>query len=193
LPIRESGGRAAREKWPVSFDLEGVPRDRELRELKLKEIRGEDPMSKAGAGIQLTAQQAEALRETLKQFDEQNVRDENVFDPNKPPKEQYRHKEFPKMLYGQEGKLKGHVLTVNSAEEEEAATEKGYTSEPHPEHDYSSINRNGMMAAERDQEVEPDEEDADEAAEAVAEAARKAKALKKAGKAKPAAPADPIQ
>jgi hypothetical protein len=192
LPIRESGGRATREKWPVSFDLEGVPRDRELREQKLKEIRGEDPMSKQ-AGIQLTAQQAEALRETLKQFDEQNGRDENVFDPNKPPKEQYSHKEFPKMLYGQEGKLKGHVLTVHSAEEEEAASERGYTSEPHPDHDYSSINRNGMMAAERDLPAEDNEDDADEAAEAVAEAARKAKALKKAGKAKPAAPADPIE
>lgn len=144
------------------------------------------------AGIQLTAQQAEALRETLKQFDEQNGRDENVFDPNKPPKEQYRHLEFPKMLYGQDGKLKGHVITVRSAEEEEAAIEKGYSADPHPDHDYSSINRNGMFAAERDQEAEPDEEDVAEAVKAVAEASAKAKVLKKAGKAKPAAPAEQV-
>jgi uncharacterized protein (DUF2267 family) len=161
-----------------------MPRDRELRDQKLKEIRGEDPMSKAGVGIQLTREQADALRETLKQFDAQNGRDENVFDPNKPPKEQYKHQEFPKMLYGQEGKQKGHVLTVNSADEEEAALEQGYTSDPHPEHDYSSINRNGMMAREIEEPEDENEEDAEEAAEAVAEAEKKAKARKKAGKSK---------
>ena len=125
-----------------------------------------------------TLEQLDAMRKILAQHDEQNPKPENVFNPNQPPKEPYRHQEFPKLMYSE----RGHVLTVASAQEEEAARDKGYMSEPHPDYDYSRIDRNSMKAARTETPEDANAADEREAERAVGEAERKAKAKKAAAK-----------
>lgn len=60
-----------REKWPLSMDLEGVPRDNKLRK---ELLLGRQDMVNKFAG-------------------------EMVLDINNPPKEPYNHQDFPKLVY----------------------------------------------------------------------------------------------
>jgi hypothetical protein len=173
VSIRETGGRLPREKWPLSFDLEGIPRETQVREQKLKELRGETFMSDTPT---MSHEQIEALREFLLLHDRNSS--QNVFDLSKPPKEPYdrRGKDYPKMVYGHEGDVKGHVINVKSAEEEADALNRGYSNEPHPQHDYSRIDRNGMKAAEHES---PRDEVTEDRAAAAQEHTRKLDAEEK--------------
>lgn len=156
MSLNEAPGRPFREKWPASFDIEGIPRDREVREQKLKELRGNMDLSN------LSLEQIEALREVLAQHDKKHT--ENVFDLSKPPKVPYVYQEFPKSLY----RADGHVLTVKSEKEEQKATKGGYQSHPFPQYDYSRVDRNSRKAAKQDVPAETYPQDAIDAANQVA-------------------------
>lgn len=69
MPIHERA-RSTRSRWPVAFDIEGVPRDTETRNQKKEEI------------MQLS-----------------KGTDVGVFDFNNPPVKPYLFQEFPKTLY----------------------------------------------------------------------------------------------
>jgi hypothetical protein len=81
----------------------------------------ERPMAVEG----LTAQDIEKMRTLVAQHDSGQKMQE--FDLNNPPRAQYVHKEFPKMVYHHESRK--HQV-VKSAEHLELAIEAGYQTEP---------------------------------------------------------------
>lgn len=73
--FREFSRHAQKDRWPLAFDLEGVPRDNKVRS---KILEGET-MAKNNFG-------------------------DSVIDLSKPPKEAYTHQEYPKILYKYDAK-----------------------------------------------------------------------------------------
>lgn len=68
------------------------------------------------------------MRSILEEHDKRNPRMVREFDLNNPPKEPYRHQEFPKIVY-HHGKRK-HVA-VHDAAQQAKALEAGYKIEPY--------------------------------------------------------------
>lgn len=100
-----------------------------------------------------------SVREQILQFGEQTTMATNdfgdkTFDINRPPREPYKHQDYPKAVYHADGR----VLNVNDAKEEKAALRKGFELKPHPARDYSQT-RNGRapVAAEPVEEVLEDD------------------------------------
>lgn len=88
-----------RSRWPVQFDIEGIPRNTKDRNEKLAEIR---------------------------QQEEDNMQIQSVTKPtldfNNPTTPKYSHQEFPRLVYrGEE-----QSLVVHTAEELEAAITDGF-------------------------------------------------------------------
>lgn len=163
MPIYESS-RKRRERWPLAFDLEGVPRDSSERERLLVEQKLLEPNSNFNK---------EPLMQgtyPVQNYFAVDAPTETVVDINNPPAKRYVHQEFPKMVYHHDS---GHVLTVNDEKELKAAVKRGFKLKPSPAHDYSQI-KSGKMApmkevvAEREQELsaadmrQEDENDEDE-------------------------------
>ena len=57
-------------------------------------------------------------------------------DLGKPVHVNYRHQEYPRMVYKE-----GHVLTVANEKQLKAAQKNGFELKPHPDYDYSKLNR----------------------------------------------------
>lgn len=53
--------------------------------------------------------------------------------------QEYVHAEYPKLVYGCSGAIKGQTLEVCSQLEEQAATERGFSKDPNPELQYSRV------------------------------------------------------
>lgn len=141
MPINESTTKPRRERWPLAFDLEGVPRDtatrKQLLEQELQqnlEIFPEEPMSPV----------TPAVRNSFT-VDKPTV---EIADINNPPRKNYNphdpKNEFPKMLYHHET---GRVLKVTGAAEQKAALKRGFELKPSPTHDYSRVSRAGIAPA----------------------------------------------
>jgi len=136
MPLNESTRKAPRERWPLAFDLEGVPRDTETRKQLLESqnlaIESEESMS--------------PVTPTRNSFtvDKPTV---EITDINNPPRKNYNPhdpaNEFPKMLYHHET---GRVLNVANEKEQKAALKRGFTLQPSPDFDYSKVNRAGLAA-----------------------------------------------
>jgi hypothetical protein len=147
MPINEAR-RNVRDRWPLQFDLEAVPRDNAERARLLKEMRGlsappEEIMNTPQVTNNFTVDKlsAEQKQELLNLLltDAPTGRE---IDLNKPVIVPYRHKEFPRMIYHHDS---GHTLEIaagpNADKELKAALKKGFQLKPAPGRDYSQVKR----------------------------------------------------
>ena len=153
MPLNEASHKPRRERWPLEFDLTGVPRDTATRQQLVQqqhilETDAEESMN-----------QTTPVRNSFT-VDTPTV---EITDINNPPRRNYnphdpKH-EFPKMLYHHES---GRVLNVNDAREQKAALKRGFNLKPSPGHDYSKVNQAGIAAVaaqgpKREEEMSADE------------------------------------
>ena len=143
MPLNESTRRAPRERWPLKFDLEGVPRDIDVRKQLLKEEH--ELVNQSGEPMTRVLNQARAQNHFT--VDPPQQSNAEITDINNPPRKNYnpydpKH-EFPKMVYHHDS---GRVLTVQNEKEQKAASKRGFVPEPSPGHDYSKVSRAGIAA-----------------------------------------------
>jgi hypothetical protein len=120
MPVHESSRRAKRDRWPLAFDLEGVPQETAERQRLLTQ-----------------KQMLEAIPElTPEEEDPMNVpKVENLFatdgpaqpatitDMSRPIVIRVPFQEFPKVLYAKNGSS----ILVKSKEEQDKKLKAGYT------------------------------------------------------------------
>jgi hypothetical protein len=142
MPLNESTSKTRRERWPLSFDLEGVPRDTATRKALLEQQRqnNEDPMSPAPSRVTPSIQNHFSV-------DQPTTDGPVITDINNPPHKNYNphapENQYPKMLYHH--KI-GRVLKVENEKEEKASLKRGFELTPSPDFDYFKINRAGIAA-----------------------------------------------
>jgi hypothetical protein len=135
MPINESN-RKSRDRWPLEFDLEGIPRDSGERKRLLEQREASmDPENFFAASQPVT---------------------DTVVDINNPPRNRNYNphapeNQFPKMLYHHDS---GQVLVVKSAAEQKAAEKKGFQLKPSPNRDYSKV-KHGSLALVKDTTPNP--------------------------------------
>jgi hypothetical protein len=131
VPVNESTAKLRRERWPLEFDLTGVPRDAAVRKQLLTQKQNPEL-------------EAEPMVQNSFTVDKPTV---EITDINNPPRKNYNpfdpQNEFPKMLYHHES---GRVLKVASEKEQKAALKRGFELKPSPNHDYSKVSRAGIAA-----------------------------------------------
>lgn len=143
MSIRETR-RQSRARWPLQFDLEGVPRDNATRELMLRDLRADNnpeinqmnvPQVKntfAGEdGGELLDALSPAQKQKLLKALLADAPGGQEFDLSKPPVEPYRFKEFPKCMYAPDGKS----VVVHSDEQEKELLKRKFTTKPVKKHD----------------------------------------------------------
>lgn len=117
-PLNESH-LVQRERWPLSFDLEGMPNDTAVRGDRLQ--------------FQLSREKEMQTRLVQNTF-ATNYQQAPVIDINNPPSPypggRYKFVEFPKSLYPAGYPKDRKVITVNSPEEEAKMLKKGYLLQP---------------------------------------------------------------
>jgi hypothetical protein len=75
----------------------------------------------------ISAEDIERMRALVAQHDSKQGAIVKEFDLNNPPKVQYRHQEFPKMLYQHES---GKTKAVHNAKEEDKSLKAGWRKDP---------------------------------------------------------------
>jgi hypothetical protein len=149
MPLNESKGKPRRERYPLEFDLEGVPRDRATREQRLQSITNPEfqefhDMSPnsflSDKSVNMTSGLSEVQKAAL--LDEL-LRTSPVgreIDLSKPvvlpynPHDPKNH--YPRLVYNHKD---GRVLTVIDEADCKAKQKDGFQTEPSPKHDYSTI------------------------------------------------------
>jgi hypothetical protein len=112
MPVFESNAsRSLRDRWPLEFDLEGVPNENREREYLLNQKREVDMPNPVTNSFAVDYQVGN-----------------NVIDINHPPRKPYVFQEFPKMLH----KPNGAFVVVNDAHEEKKKLKEGYSVELPP-------------------------------------------------------------
>lgn len=116
MPVHESSRRAKRDRWPMAFDLEGVPQDNAER-----------------ARLVAQKQMLEAITDPIQQEDPMNTPQvENFFatdttptitDMSRPIVIRVPFQEFPKTLYAKNGTS----ISVKTKEEQDKKLKSGYT------------------------------------------------------------------
>jgi hypothetical protein len=152
VPIHEANHPKSRDRFPLAFDLEGVPRETADRERLLASQIEERSLNSA------PAEGEPFMTPVTNSFAVDYAAGNSVIDINNPPRKPYNphdpKNEFPKMLYNHET---GKVLTVASTKEEQVAIKKhGFKREPAPDREYH-LAKSGMVAPMK-QEAEPREE-----------------------------------
>ena len=143
MPLNEASRKAPRERWPLAFDLTGVPRDTRTRKNLLAEKHQEESMAQ-------TQQSVHGVRTiTENHFTvDQPSNDIFITDINNPPRKAYNPRDpqnqYPKMLYHHGN---GRVLKVGNEKEEKAALKRDFKLAPSPDYDYSKVNQNSGIAA----------------------------------------------
>ena len=143
MPLNEASRKAPRERWPLEFDLTGVPRDTRTRKNLLAEKHQEESMAQ-------TQQSVHGVRTiTENHFTvDQPSNDIFITDINNPPRKAYNPRDpqnqYPKMLYHHGN---GRVLKVANEKEEKAALKRDFKLAPSPDYDYSKVNQNSGIAA----------------------------------------------
>ena len=143
MPLNEASRKAPRERWPLEFDLTGVPRDTRTRKNLLAEKHQEESMAQ-------TQQSVHGVRTiTENHFTvDQPSNDIFITDINNPPRKAYNPRDpqnqNPKMLYHHGN---GRVLKVANEREEKAALKRDFELTPSPDYDYSKVNQNSGIAA----------------------------------------------
>jgi hypothetical protein len=113
MPLHESyTSRDRRDRWPLQFDLEGVPRETAERERLLNHQRMEGEMGKTSPVANSFAVDYQAGN--------------NVIDINHPPRMPYVFQEYPKMMYAPNGKS----VVVNGEAEEKRYAKMNYALQP---------------------------------------------------------------
>lgn len=111
MPLNEK--TRLRPRWPVQFDIEGVPRKADIRNQLLTEILEKEQMPPDGTPEENAMQVVSVTTPTL--------------DFNNPKKENYKHQEYPRMTYRIAAPgAKQERLAVANAKELEAAIVKGF-------------------------------------------------------------------
>lgn len=128
MPLNEASRKPSRERWPLAFDLEGVPNDSGQRQKLLLDLKEETmPPVQNNFAVDKPVQE--------------------ITDINNPPHKNYNphdpKNQYPKMLYHHES---GRVLTVNDTKEEKAALKRSFDPKPAPGRDYSKVSRAGIAA-----------------------------------------------
>jgi hypothetical protein len=119
MSIHESS-RKLRDRWPLEFDLEGIPRDTVERERLVQQKQElENPQP-------IPEEEDFSAMAPKNQFAVDYQQANNVVDINNPPKQRYAYVEYPKMLYKEGAK----PITVNSAEEEQKKLAEGWQTTP---------------------------------------------------------------
>lgn len=163
--------RNIRDRWPLEFDLEGVPRRNDVREKLLQEHRG------LSLGPQETEHEMAPTNSFAIDKLDPLVREEllkqllatapvgAVIDINNPKTKRYVHQEYPRLVY-HHGSLK--VVQVNDEKQLKAAQRQGFKLEPAPGADYSKIQA-GKAAVKTTGEAREEEISAEQLAELDAE------------------------
>lgn len=155
MPLNESIGKAPRARWPLSFDLEGVPQDTKTRKQLLEQqnlqVIEEESMSPV----------TQSVRNSFT-VDQPSV---EITDINHPPHRNYNphapENQYPKMLYHHEN---GRVLKVGNEKEEKAASKRGFKLKPSPDFDYSQVSRAGVATKASNEPKREEEMSAEELA-----------------------------
>jgi hypothetical protein len=154
MSLNESKRKPRRERWPLEFDLAGIPRDTKIRQALLDErlSKEQQDLHKVLEGItvnqnqpvnsflsdKLTMDKAILLDQILESYQNGGVgRD---IDLSKPPVVPYKFNPFPAMVYNHET---GAVLQVIDERQLKAAVKRGYQTKPSKDRDYSKV-RNGV-------------------------------------------------
>lgn len=128
MPLNEAT-RKTRERWPASFDIEGIPRDTQIRTALLQQRIQEEKMRVTNS------------------FTVDKPAGPVVTDINNPPHVNYNpfdpKNEFPKMVYHHKS---GRVMKVANLLEQKAAIKRGFDLKPSPGHDYSKVSKAGIAA-----------------------------------------------
>ena len=143
MPLNEASRKAPRERWPLEFDLTGVPRDTRTRKTLLAEKHQEESM----AQTQQSVHGVRTITENHFTVDQPST-DVFITDINNPPRKPYNphdpKNQYPKMLYHHGN---GRVLKVANEKEEKAALKRDFKLAPSPDYDYSKVNQNSGIAA----------------------------------------------
>ena len=135
LPLNESTRKAPRERWPLAYELEGIPR--EERQRLLDEHRAQQELESQEKSMTPVT----PVRNSFT-VDKPTV---EITDINNPPHKNYNpydpKNQYPKMLYHHET---GRVLQVANEKEEKAALKRKFDLKPSPDHDYSKVSRAGV-------------------------------------------------
>jgi hypothetical protein len=142
MPINESSRKAPRQRWPLEFDIEGVPRDTATRKQLLEQKQQEQNLEP------LSEETMSPARPVQNHFSVDEPQGPAITDINNPPQRRYSpsdpKNEFPKMVYHHET---GRVLKVANEKEQKAALKRDFSFTPSPSHDYSKVSRAGIAAA----------------------------------------------
>ena len=143
MPLNEASRKAPRSRWPLEFDLEGVPRDTTTRKSLLEQKRNHETLETLSEETMPTVQ---SVRNSFT-VDQPTTDGPAITDINNPPRRPYNpydpKNQFPKMLYHHES---GRVLKVEDEKEQKAAQKRGFKIEPSSAHDYSKVTRAGIAA-----------------------------------------------
>jgi hypothetical protein len=138
VPLNESKNKI-RDRWPLSMDLEGIPRDPSERENLLKQrlaAEAAEPQEDLSPMRQTRVTESPMNTFTV----DKPTAGETVIDINNPPKKNYNPHDpknrYPRLMYHHET---GKVVKVENATQEGAAEAHGYDVKPSPNHDYSKI------------------------------------------------------
>lgn len=150
MPLNEANRKPRREKWPLEFDLEGIPRDEATRK-QVFENRKEELSMTQPVNHFAGENRAAALSAALSPVEKAALLDELLktvpvgreIDLGKPVIVPYRvgdpRNNWPRMVYHHES---GHVLKVKDEKELKAAAKRGFQEQPSPDHDYSKVRNN---------------------------------------------------
>lgn len=147
MPLNESN-RKSRDRWPLAFDLAGVPQDTALRERLLEQHKDEERQIQS----EVEDHPMNEIKQVQNSFAVDYQAGNNVVDINNPPQKRYVHQEFPKLMYDHDG---GRVLQVKDEREMKAALKKGFQVKPDPNRDYSQAIRSGSVAPSKPEAPEP--------------------------------------
>ena len=151
MPLNEASRKAPRERWPLEFDLTGVPRDTRIRKNLLAAKQLQDQNEESMAPAAQSVRNVRTITENHFTVDQPST-DIFITDINHPPQRPYNPRdpqnEFPKMLYHHGN---GRVLKIEAGpdakKQEGAALKRGFKLTPSPDYDYSKVNRNSGIAA----------------------------------------------
>ena len=140
MPLNEASRKAPRERWPLEFDIEGVPRDTRTRKQLLEQKQQQQ-------NLESLSEESMSPAQTVRNSFTVDKPEVEITDINNPPRRPYNphdpKNEFPKVLYHHES---GRVLKVENEKEQKAAHKRGFELKPSPAHDYSKITRAGVAA-----------------------------------------------
>lgn len=138
MPIRETRGglsRSPRDRWPLDTTTELISQEGNVSPVPL--VQNHFTVDGPGAGLGLTPAQKKALLDQLlREAADTAGQTIDLSKPILPPRPAPGTFEFeyPKLMYQHQS---GHMLQVDTPEQEKAALAQGFKTKPAPDRDYS--------------------------------------------------------